>query len=404
MALNLKDMMKRAEDKGIKPSSHSPSSPVTTITKPWQQESVLIPLEAAEHKEYTNGTQSQHKEYTNGTHELNQKTQTVHKEYTQRYTRADTNGTQRAHKRYTILGFSALIGIQREVTIFIYRSCQKERSHISETLSLDHMASTLNIRKGSIKTTIIRLEEKGIIHRSEVKTGRGGWSKFEIENGVFQEILQLETAHKLDTNGTQTVHKANTQRYTEEYTSLSSSSSINKTTTGEETEDNQKELLPDGGDFNLKPEWAEVDISPLAFIGFSKHHLIQIIRQGKLTPDLVQDSIYAYAFDLQINERGKGINSPINFIMGILRKGMPYTPPDNYASPRQQAINKILEARKREKEAELAMLESDFQLWLEKTPRDKKAELAGDIFGMAYDEKNPMILAKLREKWSNLLG
>ena len=45
----------------------------------------------------------------------------------------------------------------------------------------------------------------------------------------------------------------------------------------------------------LPREWQNIDIEPLSQIGFTTTHLSQLAAQNKLPPQVVQDSIYAFA-------------------------------------------------------------------------------------------------------------
>ena len=145
-----------------------------------------------------------------------------------------------------------------------------------------------------------------------------------------------------------------TKPATEPATSLSSSSSniFNNKTTTSETENIDSESL-------LLSEWGTINIEPLAEIGFSKHHLIQIARQNKLAPIVVQDSIHAFAFDLKENNKGKSLKTgSLNYFMGILRNGNPYAAPSNYESPESRAMRIYLE-KKRELEQKRIILEEE---------------------------------------------
>lgn len=93
-------------------------------------------------------------------------------------------------------------------------------------------------------------------------------------------------------------------------------------------------------------EWQNIDIEPLSKIGFTTIHLSQIAEQNKLQPQAVQDSIYAFAFDLQENNKAKSIKGdPINYFMGILRNGRVYTFPSNYESPQDKAMRLYTEQK-----------------------------------------------------------
>ena len=91
---------------------------------------------------------------------------------------------------------------------------------------------------------------------------------------------------------------------------------------------------------DLSEDWLNIDIEPLKDIGFTKTHLEQIASQKLLLPEIVQNSIYAFSFDLVENNKAKELKGqPINFFMGILRKGNPYASPANYESPKDKAIS-----------------------------------------------------------------
>jgi hypothetical protein len=292
--------------------------------------------------------------------------------------------------------FERLTGKEFSAFLLIYGKCKMIGSLTTPAIPAEELCGVLKCRANRAKNVIHRLVKKGIISRAGGVGSRGGWSKYSIPLHIYQSAKLSDRVSNEVASREQRVSNEVADGLADGLAGPSSSSSINKTSTGGEIEDKQKELLPVTDKFQLKPEWELVDIEPLSFIGFSKHHLIQVIQQGKLTPDVVQDSIYSFAFDLQTNGRGKGLNSPINFIMGILRRGNPYTPPDNYISPKEQAMRKILEMRKREELVAQELEEAEFRKWLRETADEEKKKIVGDTFGLAYSESTPMALAKLK--------
>jgi hypothetical protein len=105
----------------------------------------------------------------------------------------------------------------------------------------------------------------------------------------------------------------------------------------------------------------------------------QIAREGKFTPDELQDSIYAFAFDLAENGKAKTITGvPLNYFMGILRRG-PYAAPSNYESPdvRQKRLYLESKEQQRKKCQDLAeRLETiEFEEWLENLSLEQRAQL-----------------------------
>ncbi len=181
------------------------------------EEKLNTNITQTEHKTDTNWIQTGHKLDTNWI-QIEQrhsnfkplKTQTEHKLNTQLNTTFDTNRIQTEHKPHTNCLISTLIGLQRKVLFFIYNSCKKSRSNTSEPLSVEYVSSFINIKEGSVKTTLSRLIEKKILVRSTFKNGRGGWSSYEIPEAIFKELILLETEQKLNTNYIQTIYKLNT--------------------------------------------------------------------------------------------------------------------------------------------------------------------------------------------------
>ena len=230
---------------------------------------------------------------------------------------------------------------------------------------------------GTVKTTIRRLEIKGYIIRKEFKNGRGGWSKYELSESVYKELLQIETNQKSVINWEQSGNKLVTNReqtgnkvVSQPVTSLSSSSSNLKTTTTA-----------------LPPDWIHVDIQSLAEIGLTTNHLAQLYKQDGCSPELVQDSIYHFAFDLKQNNKAKEIKtSPLGYFMGIMKKVGVYAAPDNYESPSERALRLLVERKKAEKEKldllEKEMLGLHFADWYKTLTAEKKKELLPEkIFG-----------------------
>ena len=278
-----------------------------------------------------NRTQTEYKPDTNQTQtERNDNikntliAETEHKLDTKLNTKLDTNQTQ----------FSILTGLQRAVALFFYKHCKESRRKITAPISLEFISTVLNIRIGSVKTTLQRLQNKNFINRIEFKNGRGGWSRYEVPDRIFKEIMQLETEYKLDTNWTQTGYKLDTT------VSSGNNDNYTKTTTT---------ML-------ISEEWSSIDTKPLGPIGFTVTHLSQIASQNKLSPEIVQNSILAFAFDLQKNDKAKKIKGdPINFFMGILRNGKPYTPPGNYESPQDEAMRLYKEKMHEQEQKRMAI-------------------------------------------------
>ena len=322
-----------------------------------------------QNKKNTNWTQCDNKTNTN-------RTQIEHKVDTNQTQSGHETGHEIEHKLGTKSGFLTLVGLQRKVLLFFYENCRNTRSKITSPFTLEILADRLNIRKGSVKTTIRRLETKTFIRRVDFKNGRSGWSSYEVPNSVFTELTRMETEHKLDTNWTQIEYKTNTKLDTKADTAEFSSSSkdLYKTTTTDQTIPSKPESpqLPD--------EWLAIDIEPLRSINFTHMHLSQLATEEQLTPKIVQQSIDFFAFDLSNNNKAKTIKgSPLNFFMGILRNRGGYVIPDNYGSPEERYM-KDYAKKLRQQGEEMARLENEaielsFKSWYVILPDQEKDKL-----------------------------
>lgn len=95
---------------------------------------------------------------------------------------------------------------------------------------------------------------------------------------------------------------------------------------------------------------------------------------------MVQDSIHAFAFDLQQNGKASRIKgSPLNYFMGILRQGQPYIPPENYESPRERALRLFVEHKeaieRKQQEMEIKAAEFAFKDWLKTVSETEKQKI-----------------------------
>jgi len=365
------------------------------------------------HKTHTNLTQnptqtshkSLHKLDTNATQLSEEKGTDSEKPNTQPNTSTKLYLTQTPHKHHTkqeiTFNINNIIGLQKKILFYIYNQCKLLATY-EIILSINTLSEQLGIRLGSINTTLTRLEKLNVLQKLEYKNGRGGWKRFKLNEMTYKEMLFSETSHKPHTNFTRSYYKPDTQPNTQPYTNSSSSSGnniLNKTTTTEQK-------------FKLDEDWENIDITPLQEIGFTKTHLIQIASQNYLSPEITQNSIYAFAFDLQENEKIKAIKGdPINFFMGILRNGKPYTPPSNYESPQDKAMRLYLEQMRlieqKRADIERETFELAFNDWFYKLPDKEKLDLLPNQFRTRGVEGNKILqnIAKShfeKEIWLNI--
>jgi len=241
---------------------------------------------------------------------------------------------------------------------------------------MDHISKNCKTTYHAARKAIQRLEQKEFLKRAEFKVGRSGWTKYEIPDATYQELLQNETEANSRPIRGQTEAKPGTELRPEPRPSAPSSSSslrsidLETTTTGEATSAEPREL---------DTQWQSIDCSPLTELRFGRGQIAQIAQSDRVTPEELQESIYAFAFDLCENQKAKNISgAPLNYFMGILRKG-PYTPPANYEDPESRQKRLYLEAKEQQRKKRLELEERleavEFEEWLEKQPLEQRALL-----------------------------
>lgn len=297
-------------------------------------------------------------------------------------TKTDIKAVPNQYQSDTKTGFFSLIGLQKEITLSIYTLCQLSRDRKTDAVSINQLANQCKSTVGAVKIAVYRLIEKNILVRESFKNGRGGWTVYSLPNNIYQEILNMEAQTKLLSNRYQSGTKLVTELVSEVIPSASSSGNNtitnNKTTTTGEMENS---VNPNT---TLTGEWLDIDIEPLNSIGFTQTHLVQIASQNKLQPKIVQDSIYAFAFDLEKNDRAKTIKGDhINFFMGILRNGKPYAPSSNYESPQDKAMRIYLEKMRQIEQKRAAEEKEAFDLafkdWFSKLSAEQKREFLPEM-------------------------
>lgn len=287
-------------------------------------------------------------------------------------TEVETKWQQTDNKAVTKQGFSSLVGLQRKVTLFLYAACKSARSKSTDALTLHHISQSLETTTGSVKTTLQRLEKKGCITRVDFKNGRGGWSKYELSEELYRDLLQQETDNKSATNWQQTDNKVVAKPATELATSLSSSNSSNVTNTNTTKKEDESWLqdiqIPD----NLKS------------LGFGVSHIKQLRSKFSLSPEEIQHGLEAFSFDLEKGEqerlKSKGVQNLIGFFFGAMKNGG-YNPVHEGFETAEDAAEKEMLERLRKKSEERAKRKKEledllFQEWIETKEKEELTELS----------------------------
>ena len=287
-----------------------------------------------------------------------------------------------------------LVGLQKVLLYYIVENCKSRGLLYTDKITNELLRGLLNTDAHSVKTTVQRIIIKGLIARKEGKRGKGGFTVFEIHeiirNAVIDEQRQINISQQYGAplwfmNSKQIVNNLETNRRAN--VSSSSSSIYNKTTTTELEEINANDFT--------------INIAPLSNIGLTQGHIVQLTKQQKLTFEQIQDSINYFAFDLARNEKAKTLRKDaLNFFMGILRQGLPYTPPNNYESPEAEAMRLHLEskvkAKKINEQLEKEFKESLWQEWRETLSEQELMEFY--IPGEPLDSLSEKVRAALKRR------
>ena len=234
--------------------------------------------------------------------------QTSDNSKTEPRTNTRTNLGQTSDKPRTISAFQALSGLQKNILILIYDLCRIKGERTTTPLSIEHLYLKLASTRLSVQKSIQRLEQKHLLIRKEFRSGRGGWTVYELPEGVWNEILQNETSDKFRTNLGQLSDKPRTEPRTEPRTTPSCSSSnlnINNTTTTPLT---------------LEPDlWLSV---PKNLEGrISLKQLRDFVKQGFITPEDLQSSLDGFSYDLARNAIKSKLGNPVAILIGAVKSG-----------------------------------------------------------------------------------
>lgn len=246
-----------------------------------------------------------------------------------------------------------LSGIQKNIFLYIIKLCAARGTLDTGNLLAIDLANAANCTTGSAKTSLIRLVEKQVVIRHPGKASRGGHMVLGITREIQAAAIQAQQALfnplKMGLSGNETGNN------TDNNSSYSSSINKNITTTS----------LPD--------DWKRIDFEPLAKIGFTETQLRQLLNCHSTSPEIVQESIFHFAFALEHKEKIKAYSEPLNVLMGVLRKGQIWHEAD-YISPQELSLQTFLDDKRKRKEKMDAMIKElvdlEFPEWRKQLTED----------------------------------
>ena len=262
------------------------------------------------------------------------------------------------------IGISSLIkklgGNEQKIFFYVVESCIARGGLSTEEIPGKIIMSAVGTTRNGMETAFKRLRSKGLLSREKGKTGKNGLICFTLSETVKNEAIKYmhtyQSEQALFHQGSIRVQPQAADRVQLGFSRsiYSSSNKINTTT-----------ALPE--------DWKKINYSPLEAIGFAEQHLLDIYSSNLCDPNVVQESIYHFAFGLE-EGRHKDYDSPLKVFIGRLRKGNAWIE-SNYESPKDKALKELLKNKKAEKEKRDAMINElidiEFPDWRKKlTPNE----------------------------------
>ncbi len=342
---------------------------------------------------HTNGAQSAYSQRSNNVQLAhNKRTDRVHSTLNQSTVERTSQRTINAHEELRS-DYYVLSGQELKFLQLVFNKCLISGNLVSTPITNLEVATYLGSKKSSVRTVIKRVVDKGFLNRVESRSGKGGWTKFGMSSDLYQKLLLDKQTTSVADNSAHLEHNQRTTERTVERTNVSSSSSNlnNNTNTNYES------------DSELTGEWLEI-ITPdsLKEISFGKTQLMQLKRVGSLTPIEVQESLDAFAYDLEAGTV-KSFGSKLSFLMGIMRKGNNYIS-EAYMSEVRQAMDRqkaLREEKEKLKKEEIQeRLSQKARQEYEKLSDEEKMELVpeNNLAKVNSQVHERMVLAKLIEK------
>lgn len=242
----------------------------------------------------------------------------------------------------------SLSGKQKIIFETIVEICSARNTLLTGPVQTASLAGVAQTTTGTIKTMLMRLIQKKLLIRYPGKNAKGGYVNLGVTSTILDLVKNIKNSNKNNLFVSDIIIANRYQKdISHEYIS---SSNYNITTTNLSKRSEQIPL-----------EWENINIDPLAHIGFSKTQIKQIIEKND--PGVVQESINHFAFGLENNPKVKKYEDPLNVLMGVLRKGQAWVETD-YRSAIEIAQEKLFETKRAEIERKKSLEEDAYKLAL----------------------------------------
>jgi hypothetical protein len=267
---------------------------------------------------------------------------------------------------------------QKTILDHLYDLCAQLGERTTPQISNTDLEKDTKINKGSLKNNISILNDNNILFVKNTKYGPSGWRIFEIPEITYRYISGQRTTSKLAEVRNESITSPSRSPSREVSRDVPSSSSINITTT------------------NYKADaLAKIELTEsLTAIGFNQGHIEQLLRDSSLSPDEIQNSLNAFAFDLGFEDVKRKVRSPIGLIMKLLKNGQAYVSEKGYESEEDRLYRELIERadKKNEEKKNLKarLVEVKFEEWLDNISDDDKRNMAepiGEFMGIIHRQE-----------------
>ena len=260
------------------------------------------------------------------------------------------------------LSFQSLAGLQRNSLVFIYESCRILGSKISPPIQIKNLAESTKTSIAAARVAVQRIEQKGFVRRFEYKDGRGGWTRYELPDQIYSQLLFSVSSIKVASNLDQSSIKVAPEPAPQPAPSSPSSSRdlyIKNTTTTSDVE---------------KFEFKLDQVSEFGLTASAVSRCFELYPN--LENEKMQDLLNRFAQFMRSGD-GKRVQNARGFFISLaeqMSKGM--TPLDHIETA-EAILMRELVSKKRAQKAEQDSLEKEIQdfdfedWWSELLPQDR---------------------------------
>jgi hypothetical protein len=236
------------------------------------------------------------------------------------------------------------------VLFYIFRKAKENKCLVTPPLKKTDLQRECGINFNTIKSVLQRLSHYKFIKLEKFQRGPFGWTRYSIRESLYNQLLY-------------------------NYDGMMPTQRLEKPT-HQYTENNYSEV---GADITLPDTLKE--------IGFNMGHVNQL-KKMPMAADKIQNSLDAFAFDMQDKEFKQKIRSPLAVFMKVAKTEGEYISSRGYISPEDEIMGQMIQLKKDRalqiKKQQDELLNLSFNEWLNTKSREEILKIAppsGDYLG-----------------------